>query len=1179
MSITERDIEEVADSSSILARGKAYFRSGRVLSLALKKDTLLAQVRGSSLYHVRIKVADGEIDADCSCPYSYGCKHIVAVLYKWLKQISSKTTILSVQNKQQGMSPFQQLTFAECIFMAETRTLVKAFDIINSQNVRILVKNKKEVIAEVPVNDDKYKVILSIDNFFRDNPSMIKRCSCNNNYFDEACAHKIAVLLTLLKQRDPKAIPSGYEEKIRQELQRENFETLSSHLRNIHPLKEIRDRNYSLFFSIRPSNKGISLSIEKRAILKNGKFGIPSIVNLSFIKKNYNFFSETEKRICNLLFSNLNEAFYYQRGRATKEKFETLIDLEVLSSLKKLYFEQPEKILNCSLPNQKAMIEFSFSNSPDHKKSNKKAYLFRASARIGEEKIDLQNPRCSIIGEEALWLYTPIEDKNNKNLQGRLIEIETRDTNIIRKLIELSNIELSSEMVQKLIESHYITLSDIGNISMPKEYKVQEINTFTPKPRLFLKDHEKFFSIDLRFLYGTKEVVWNNHYDVLDKDKDGNLMKIKRNREIEQKYLSILLEKAQQDQERFMPSIEPWLWLCETSSELIGKGYEIYGQDSLVNCKVSREVPKLRLEVSSGIDWFDLEADVTFGKENVPLEFLLEALKRNESFVKLSDGTLGTIPKKWLNKLGGVIGFLELDKKKGKIKASNAQIGIVESLLDIADKAKYDSQYQELREKFKKFKEIKNMPLPRNLKGTLRPYQKAGYDWLHFLKEFSFGGCLADDMGLGKTIQVLSLLQYEQEQGNKKPSLVVVPTSLVFNWINEINKFAPSLKAYMHHSQERLKNKQEILKQNTDIILTTYGTLIKDASILKEIKFHYVILDESQKIKNPLSKSKKHASDLKGDYRLVLTGTPVENNYLELWSQFSFINPGLLGNMDYFKETFMRAMEKNKQEEQASALKNIINPFILMRKKETVAKELPEKQITLLYTEMGNDQREFYDIWKEKCKREIQSSLEERGLIKSRFKILQGILRLRQICNHPKLIDESFPGESTKCSLLIRHIEEIIAEGHKILVFSSFVKMLQIIKNELVKRGISFSYLDGSTRDREKVVNDFQQNPSIPVFLISLKAGGLGLNLTAADYVFIVDPWWNPAAEMQAMDRSHRIGQDKNVFVYKMITKDSIEEKILQLQETKMDLVKKVIISDESIFKNLSHEDINKLFT
>lgn len=227
---------------------------------------------------------------------------------------------------------------------------------------------------------------------------------------------------------------------------------------------------------------------------------------------------------------------------------------------------------------------------------------------------------------------------------------------------------------------------------------------------------------------------------------------------------------------------------------------------------------------------------------------------------------------------------------------------------------------------------------------------------------------------------------------------------------------------------------------------------------------------------------------------------------------------------------------------------------------------------------MGDDQKEFYDVWREKCKKEIQSSLEEKGLVKSRFKILQGILRLRQICNHPKLIDESFLGESTKCNLLLRHIEEIIAEGHKILVFSSFVKMLQIIKNELLKRGISFSYLDGSTRDREKVVNDFQQNPSIPLFLISLKAGGLGLNLTAADYVFIVDPWWNPAAEMQAMDRSHRIGQDKKVFVYKMITKDSIEEKILQLQETKMDLVKKVIVSDESIFKNLSHEDINKLF-
>lgn len=271
MSIKEKDIEEVADSSSILARGRAYFRGGRVLSLAFKKDTLLAQVRGSSLYHVRIKILDGEIDADCSCPYSYGCKHIVAVLYKWIKQVSSKTTIPLIPNKQQNRSPFQQLTFAECIFMAETITLVKAFDIINSQNVRILVKNKREVISEVSTDGDKYKVMLSIDNFFKNNPTIIKKCSCNNSYFSEGiCSHKIATLLTLLKQENPKAIPSGYEVKIRREMQRENFEALFFQLKNVFPQKETKDRNYSLFFSIHPSNKGISLAVEKGAILKNG---------------------------------------------------------------------------------------------------------------------------------------------------------------------------------------------------------------------------------------------------------------------------------------------------------------------------------------------------------------------------------------------------------------------------------------------------------------------------------------------------------------------------------------------------------------------------------------------------------------------------------------------------------------------------------------------------------------------------------------------------------------------------------------------------------------------------------------------------------------------------------------------------------------------------------------------
>jgi non-specific serine/threonine protein kinase len=350
--------------------------------------------------------------------------------------------------------------------------------------------------------------------------------------------------------------------------------------------------------------------------------------------------------------------------------------------------------------------------------------------------------------------------------------------------------------------------------------------------------------------------------------------------------------------------------------------------------------------------------------------------------------------------------------------------------------------------------------------------------------------------------------------------------------------------------------------------------------MFKDKEFHYIILDESQRIKNPLSKTAKEIYGLKSRHKLAMTGTPIENNSLELWSQFAFLNPGLLGNIAYFKETFAKSIEKEKDEYKTNALKNIINPFLLMRKKEMVAKDLPEKQISVSCCEMEPKQREIYDSWKAKIKSEIETAIKEEGFMKSRFKILQGLMKLRQICNHPMLIDESFTGESGKLNMLMDQIEEVIAGGHKVLVFSSFVKMLHVFRSEFERKGIKFSYLDGSTRmsDRKHVVEQFQNDPDIKAFLISLKAGGLGLNLTEADYVFIVDPWWNPAAEMQAIDRTHRIGQKKNVFVYKAITKDSIEEKILQLQESKLDLVKNVIAVDEGLFKKLNRKDIEKLF-
>ena len=471
------------------------------------------------------------------------------------------------------------------------------------------------------------------------------------------------------------------------------------------------------------------------------------------------------------------------------------------------------------------------------------------------------------------------------------------------------------------------------------------------------------------------------------------------------------------------------------------------------------------------------------------------------------------------------------------------------------------------------------MPLPAGLKGELRPYQKAGYDWLQFLKDFSFGGCLADEMGLGKTVQVLSLLLSEKERGVNRPSLVVVPRSLLFNWEAEIAKFTPAIKAYVHHGSKRPRTGGRIWGYGRDLVITTYGTLRRDKDLFGKKIFHYIILDESQNIKNPLSKTARAIFGMAAEHKLVMTGTPIENNSMDLWSQFAFLNPGLLGKIEYFKETFAKSIERDRDQERAKALRSMIYPFLLMRKKEMVAPDLPKKQVSVTYCEMDRKQRRVYDGVRDEIRADLERTMQAEGFLRARFKVLAGLMKLRQLCDHPRLVDESYTGGSGKFRVLMEMIPEVISKGHKVLVFSSFVKMLEVFRQEFEKRKIEFSYLTGKTRKRKEQVERFQNDPGVSAFLISLKAGGLGLNLTEADYVFIVDPWWNPAAEMQAIDRTHRIGQTKSVFVYKAIAKDSVEEKILKLQESKVELVKNVIAVDEGIFKKLDRDDIEKLFT
>jgi non-specific serine/threonine protein kinase len=456
----------------------------------------------------------------------------------------------------------------------------------------------------------------------------------------------------------------------------------------------------------------------------------------------------------------------------------------------------------------------------------------------------------------------------------------------------------------------------------------------------------------------------------------------------------------------------------------------------------------------------------------------------------------------------------------------------------------------------------------------------AGYHWLNYLNEVGWGGILADDMGLGKTVQALSFLQLFKDQNEQMTALVVCPTTLMFNWENEMRKFTPKLKYRIHHGGDRIRDKSIFEKH--DVVITTYGTLRSDIKFMLETQFDYVVLDESQAIKNPQSKVTKAACLLHAKNRLCMSGTPLQNNTFDIYAQMNFLNPGMLGSIEHFRNEFATPIDKFGEKEHKDHLKKLLFPFILRRTKEQVAKDLPAKTETILFCEMDEEQRNIYDAYRNDYRDRILGVIKEHGIDKSQLTILQGLMKLRQICDSPAIMNETekLPNVSVKLDELAREITENIG-NHKALIFSQFLGMLALIRQKLTELGVKFEYFDGSTTavERERAIQNFQKNDEIRVFLISLKAGGVGLNLTAADYVYIVDPWWNPAVEQQAIDRTHRIGQTKSIFAYRMICKDTIEDKILQLQDKKRSLARDLVADDDGFVKSLSREDVEYLFS
>ncbi len=761
---------------------------------------------------------------------------------------------------------------------------------------------------------------------------------------------------------------------------------------------------------------------------------------------------------------------------------------------------------------------------------------------------------------------------------------KTEDLIQAESFLQQGQLRLEKKDWAKKLQDVILPLTKQYHIEFDKSL-IKEINNIVPEVSLQLQEKGDYLVFHPVFTYNGIEASQNDQKAISFPDGD-KIVVIKRNQEVENSFfhdlelLHSLFVKQADQQSLVLKGAEVlrnnWFFLFMDAMK--DKKIPVFGFEALRNFRFNTAKPNTHIHVSSGMDWFDAKVEIEFGNQRVGISDIKKALASKQSFVQLSDGSLGILPDEWLKRYSLL--FKVGDGKNDKLRLSRYHMSVIDELYENRDEKEISFSLDEKFEKLRAFKNIPEINVPDTLQAVLRPYQISGYQWLNYLNEVGWGGILADDMGLGKTVQALTMLEYYKTTNGSLKSIVICPTTLIYNWQNEVKKFTPGLSFHVHHGNARTRNKEELLQH--DVIITTYGTLRSDITVFLNILFDYVVLDESQAIKNPSSKVTKAATLLTAKNRLCMSGTPLQNNTFDIFAQMNFLNPGLLGSMEFFRNEFATPIDKFGEADQKEHLRKLLYPFILRRTKEQVAKDLPEKTETILFCEMDTEQRNIYEAYRNSYRDKIMGAIDQQGIDKSQLTILQGLMKLRQICDSPAILneDEKYPNHSIKLDELVREITENTSE-HKTLIFSQFLGMLALIKEKIQALNIPFEYFDGSTSatERERAIQNFQNNDSCRVFLISLKAGGVGLNLTAADYVYIVDPWWNPAVEQQAIDRTHRIGQTKNIFAYRMICVDTIEDKILQLQERKKTLAKELIADEANFVKALTKADVEYLFS
>jgi hypothetical protein len=1237
MNVIQDFLKENTTTAS-LVRAKELLRNNLVRNFHFNKSTrqISAKVQGNNLYSVNIIFTGKKrIFTMCNCPYNYQgvCKHIVSVLIKFQEDHGDLKTD-DIQ-KPILIHDFQALTKDDIRHVTGDQLKDPLLYSLSHNTSLASYNDGNEAVFHVP--DYSYSRKNNVVRLKYTGEGVTMDCNCRSEF--TFCAHKKAVLLYGLEVRNNPAYFNFLDPDVRKQKKVtfgksygiDSEEEADRHIKIVNSQGNLVYEFSKEFEGLLPIDEE-SYSMAKEEIFRLTKeiltpeYLLPEpIRSPDEHKKGFGLILTFDNDSKYLLSVDCFTAKYNKKGDRLQSNFERL------SSEDQAEYSGKEKLLLELAGKTKVRKQYSTQLKPVSELQPVLRELFQLidddihtyfqigsywnhddSLKIRKsniKEVHLQNRFYKIEFElkkdDRFIALTPIVILNDQKLyfnqqdgitQSKLpLFFEHREGLFLAQdMTTLVLMEsLKSQPVKKMSAAHSdlfikdfilpISENFIVNVARHTDLKVKKMGMKPIQKKLYISGMGQFVLFRPFVKYGDEMEVnilkQGNRFFYDDKA----MSVIERDEPYEQAMHMVIKElhsnfKRQYPEEFYYLKVHEMTednWFFDAFEKLNDAGVEVLGLNELEHFKYNPYKASIHTKVSSGQDWFDVQIEVKFGDLHVSLQDVKKAVLKQNRYVRLSDGSLGILPAEWLERFTRM--FRHGEVKGENLKISNRKFLIVDELFASISELEIQKDLQEKKKKLKAFNAIKKVKVPAVIQAELRHYQKEGLNWLNFLDEFQWGGILADDMGLGKTLQILTFLA---SQKSKKPSLIVVPTTLMFNWENEIQKFCPTMKAYFHYGPNRGKNSRVF--KGHDVVITTYGMVTNDIEWLKEVEFYYLIIDESQAIKNPQSLRFKSVCLLKARNRIALTGTPIENNTFDLYAQMHFVNPGLLGNVKSFKEQYSQPIDRDGDSIRAAELRTVISPFIIRRTKEQVATELPPKTEDVIFCTMEPEQRKVYDAFRNKYRDMLMGKIDEDGLEKSKIYVIEGLMKLRQICDSPELLpgEENYGSSSIKVEELMRNIEEKTG-NHKIVVFSQFVSMLKIIQKKLDHDSVLYEYLDGksSKKSRQKSVERFQEDEKCRVFLISLKAGGTGLNLTAADYVFLVDPWWNPAVEEQAIDRTYRIGQDKKVFAYRMICKDTIEEKILNYQKKKKAIAADIIQAEESFMKQLTSADIKDLFS